>query len=168
VPMAPWMRWRFGERVCVVCGDPPAGSIDFPPPWLTRHELHPRGLLWEVPVCLRHRRTTTWPVRVVLALEDEQASVSIGDGDRSELLGLWDWAASRADPPPPTRAVKGPSSAEPTAGRPPLTVRPARPITLVRPAALGPPVPDISRLPQPAPSTGGGFAALGRRRSHGG
>jgi excisionase family DNA binding protein len=71
---APWMRWRRGERVCVVCGGSPSTSVDCPPPWLPPFNLASGAPAWKVPACERHARPSAWPMKTLLAICDEHGA----------------------------------------------------------------------------------------------
>jgi hypothetical protein len=97
VSLSAWVRWRYGERVCVVCGEAPDGSVAFPPESWVAINLAAHGEPWLVPVCGRHHQRSLWPVRVALELADEHRAVLRGDPPRTLQVDLWD------TPPPLAR-----------------------------------------------------------------
>ncbi len=82
--MDPWIRWRFGERICVVCGESPVESVEFPSPMMYEHGWAGEGPPWQVPVCGRfmHLRLALWPIRTQLALTDEHRDTLNGTPPR--------------------------------------------------------------------------------------
>jgi hypothetical protein len=78
------MGWRFGERICVVCGAPPCGSVDVPPAYWPE----PFVLVWRVPVCRAHLVFSHWPIRVQLMAVDEVAAVASSPPEHVEVIGL--------------------------------------------------------------------------------
>jgi hypothetical protein len=86
-----WIRWRFGERICVVCGAPPVESIEFPSPFFYELGWAGDGPTWWVPVCgrLLHRMSALWPVRTQIALADEHRATMEGQPPRTYQATLW-------------------------------------------------------------------------------
>lgn len=81
-----WLRWRRGDRVCVVCTAPPSASVPCPPPWLPPIGLASSADPWLVPVCPGHADIALWPGPTLLALCDEHRAVN----DRHPgQLDLW-------------------------------------------------------------------------------
>jgi hypothetical protein len=95
-----WMRWRFGERVCVICGESPTDSVSFPPEMWAVLGLAHSGPSWLVPTCTMHRRAATWPVRTALALADEHRAVMEGLPERVHQSGFWDDPRAIGEPDP--------------------------------------------------------------------
>lgn len=94
-----WMRWRYGERVCAVCGGDPVESISFPREYLVTAGLAHGADPWLVPVCGRHRRSSCWPTGVSLAMLDAHRDVSEGRAPFHHQGSFWD------DTPPPASST---------------------------------------------------------------
>lgn len=86
----PWARWRFGERVCVRCGDAPTSSLTFPYQGLVDIGLALDGNPWQVPVCDSHGNPRLWPIRLIVAMLREHEAVTRGRAPLTHEMTLWE------------------------------------------------------------------------------